>query len=67
MERYGAKHIRLSGPGALSRSIPGEVLKNIWKDETLWREFLDFCYVYDSNLYVAGMGKDNLVAMADVD
>ena len=66
MERYGAKNIRLSGPGALSRSIPGEVLRNIMTDNALKAEFLDFCYEYDSNLYVAGMGKDNIVAIADL-
>lgn len=57
----------LSGPGALSRSIPHEVLVNIMRDETLRREFLDFCYVYDSQPWCAGMGKDNLVASAEKD
>jgi hypothetical protein len=66
LRRYGAKNIRLSGPGALSRSIPGEVLRNIVRDEALKRDFLDFCYAYDSNLCVAGMGKDNIVAIADL-
>ena len=66
MERNGAKNIRLSGPGALSRSIPGEVLRNIMRDEVLKQEFLDFCYNYDSNIHVAGIGKDNIAAIADV-
>jgi len=42
------------------------VLRNIMKDEALKKDFLDFCYVYDSNIYVAGMGKDNLVVIADL-
>ncbi len=66
MEAYGAKNVALSGPGALSRSIPNEVLVNIMNDSSLRREFLDFCYEYDSNIWCAGMGKDNLVACADV-
>jgi len=66
MERFGAKNIKLSGPGALSRCIPGEVLRNIILDEALRREFLDFCYEYDSDPHVAGMGKDNIVAIAEL-
>jgi len=66
LECCGAKNINLSGPGALSRSIPREVLRNIFSDEGAKRDFLNFCYEYDSSLYVAGMGKDNIVAIADV-
>jgi ubiquinone/menaquinone biosynthesis C-methylase UbiE len=66
MERFGAKNIRLAGPGALSRSIPGEVLATIIADEQLKREFLDVCYWYDSQPWCAGMGKDFLVADADL-
>jgi len=66
LERFGAKRIKLSGPGALSRGVPGEVLTNIMKDDQLKREFLDFCYWYDSQPWCAGMGKDNLVAIADL-
>ena len=66
METHGAKNIKLSGPGALSRSIPNEILKNIMLDDVLRKDFLSFCYEYDSNASCAGMGKDNLVASADV-
>jgi 2-polyprenyl-3-methyl-5-hydroxy-6-metoxy-1,4-benzoquinol methylase len=66
LERAGAKGIKLSGPGALSRSVPGEVLSNIMRDELLKQEFLDFCYWYDSQPWCAGMGKDNLAAIADL-
>jgi SAM-dependent methyltransferase len=66
MRKAGAKNIKLSGPGALTRSIPGEVLRNIFRDEPLKREFLDFSFWYDSQIWCAGMGKDNLVAIADL-
>ena len=66
LERFGAKNVRLSGPGALSRSIPNDVLVNIMQNDKLKQEFLDFCYLYDSQPFCAGMGKDNLVACADV-
>ena len=66
MAACGAKNVKLSGPGALSRSIPNEVLVNIMRDSSLKDRFLSFCFKYDSNLWCAGMGKDNLVACADV-
>ncbi|MCL2059140.1 MAG: class I SAM-dependent methyltransferase [Oscillospiraceae bacterium] len=66
LESNGAKNIKLSGPGALSRSVPGEVLRNVIRDEQLRREFLDFCFWYDSQPWCLGMGKDNLVAIADI-
>ena len=66
LERHGAQNVRLSGPGALSRSIPGELLRAYMRDETLKREFLAFCYEYDSQPWAAGLGKDNVVAIAEV-
>jgi len=66
MEKSGAKNIKLYGPGALSRSIPGETLRAVMSDEKLKREFLDFCFWYDSQPWCVGMGKDNLVAIADL-
>ena len=66
LKNTGAKEIKLSGPGALSRSIPGEVLSNTMQDEQLKQEFLDFCYWYDSQPWCVGMGKDNLVAIAEL-
>lgn len=66
MQKAGAKNIRLSGPGALSRSIPGEVLRNIMRDDKLKLEFLDFCFWYDNQPWCLGMSKDNLVAIADI-
>jgi hypothetical protein len=66
MQKFGAKNIKLSGPGALSRSIPGEVLRNIMQDNELKQDFLDFCFWYDSQPWCLGMSKDNLVAIADL-
>lgn len=65
MNKHGMKKIKLAGPGALSRSIPKEVLKNIMIDEKLKKEFLDFCYWYDSQPSLAGLGKDNIVVKAE--
>jgi hypothetical protein len=36
------------------------------KDPNQKQDFLDFCFRYDSNPYVCGMGKDNLLAAGDV-
>ena len=66
MQNAGAKNIRLSGPGALSRSIPGEVLSNIMRDDELKQNFFDFCFWYDNQPWCLGMSKDNLVAIADL-
>ncbi len=59
----GLVDIRLSGPGAFSRSIPHGVLRRIMNDREAKAEFLQFCYHYDSQPSVAGMGKDNLLAV----
>ncbi len=66
LERNGASEIQLAGPGALSRSIPGEVLRNIMSNENRKRDFLDFCFWYDSQPPVCGLGKDNLLASAAI-
>ena len=58
-------NIRLSGPGAFGRTLPREILFKIMNDPKQKKDFLDFCYVYDSNKYVCGMGKDNLLAIGE--
>ena len=60
-------NIRLSGPGAFGRTLPREILLKIMNDSKQKKDFLDFCYVYDSNKYVCGMGKDNLLAMGEIE
>ncbi len=64
LERLGWKNIRMAGPGAYARSISWEILRKIMEDPAQRRDFLDFCFVYDQNPYVLGMGKDNLFAIA---
>ena len=63
---YGVINISMAGPGAFARTIPNEILVKIMNDEEKKKDFLDFCYIYDSNPYVCGMGKDNLFAKGDI-
>ncbi len=66
LEGYGVRNIQLSGPGAYGRTIPREILTRIMKDPKQKKDFLDFCYRYDSSPYVCGMGKDNLLAAGEI-
>lgn len=66
LSSYGVRNIQLSGPGAYVRTIPREILTKIMNDPKQRQDFLDFCYRYDSNLYVCGMGKDNLLAVGEI-
>ena len=63
---YGVRNIQLSGPGAYVRTIPREILTKIMNDPKQRQDFLDFCYRYDSSLYVCGMEKDNLLAVGEI-
>jgi ubiquinone/menaquinone biosynthesis C-methylase UbiE len=62
----GVEDIRLAGPGAYARTIPNEILVKIMNDKKQKEDFLDFCYRYDSDPYVCGMGKDNLLACGNI-
>ncbi|MEA4824730.1 MAG: class I SAM-dependent methyltransferase [Clostridiaceae bacterium] len=62
----GVEDIRLAGPGAYARTIPGEILRKIMHNPQQKREFLDFCYQFDQNPYVCGMGKDNMFASGKI-
>ncbi len=66
LSRCGVKNIRLAGPGAYARTIPNELLVKIMNDSKQRSDFLDFCYKYDSNPFVCGMGKDNLLAIGEL-
>ena len=66
LKHYGVKNIRLAGPGAYARTIPNELLVKIMNDPKQRSDFLDFCYHYDSNPFVCGMGKDNLLAYGEL-
>jgi hypothetical protein len=64
MKQNKMKNVKFAGPGALSRSMPGEILRNIMSDKELKKDFLEFCYWYDSQPFVAGLGKDNIIERA---
>lgn len=66
LQGYGVKNVRLSGPGAYGRTVPREILVKLMANPQQKQDFLDFCYQFDSNPYVCGMGKDNLLAVGDV-
>lgn len=66
LQRLGVKNIQLAGPGAYARTIPNELLVKIMNDPKQRSDFLDFSYQYDSNPFVCGMGKDNLLARGDL-
>lgn len=66
LRSHGVKNIELAGPGAYARTIPNELLVKIMNDPKQRLDFLNFCYKYDSNPYVCGMGKDNLLAKGDL-
>lgn len=61
------KNIQLAGPGAYARTIPNEILTKIMNDPKQKSDFLEFCYKYDCNTFVCGMGKDNLLAYGAMD
>lgn len=65
LERLGMRDIRMAGPGAFARTVPHEVLKKLMADPQQKRDFLDFCFEYDQQPDVLGMGKDNLFAAAE--
>jgi hypothetical protein len=58
----GITDVRMSGPGAMSRRIPNEILKKVLLSEQHREDFLNICYRFDSHPAVCGLGKDNLVA-----
>lgn len=66
LRRLGVRNIQLAGPGAYARTIPRELLVKIMHDPEQRADFLDFCYRFDGNPYVCGLGKDNLFAMGEV-
>ncbi len=67
LEGFDVKKVELAGPGAYARTIPREILVKIMADDRQKADFLDFCYRYDSNPYVCGMGKDNLLASGETE
>ena len=66
LKKCGVKNIELAGPGTYARTIPNELLVKIMSEAEQRKDFLDFCHQYDSNMYVCGMGKDNLFAKGEI-
>ena len=66
LKKYDVKNIKLAGPGAFARTVPKEILKKIMLNENQKKDFLEFCYKFDQNQYVCGLGKDNLLAYGDI-
>ena len=66
LEQNGVYKIKLSGPGALLRSVPYEVLRNIFDNEKVKLDFLNFCYAHDSQSHCEGMGTTNILASAEI-
>lgn len=66
LAHLGVKNISLAGPGAYARTFPNELLVKIMNDPKQRADFLEFCHRFDSNPYVCGMGKDNLLAIGEI-
>jgi ubiquinone/menaquinone biosynthesis C-methylase UbiE len=62
MERAGLADIRLGGPGALARTLPGDILRKLLYTEDYRQPFLEHAYRYDCEPSVCGMGIHSLVA-----
>lgn len=62
LETAGLRDVKLSGPGALARSIPREILQRLLLTPEYRKRFLDQYYRFDTEPSVCGFGKDNLVA-----
>ena len=58
----GLRNVRLAGPGALARTLPGRTLSKLMCDETYRNLFLERCYRFDSEPSVCGMGFHSLIA-----
>lgn len=58
----GLGEIRLAGPGALARCLPGEALRTLLYTPEYREPFLERCYRFDSEQSVCGMGFYSLVA-----
>jgi len=67
LENCGVRNVVLAGPGAFARTIPNEILIRIMQDPVQRKEFLEFCYLYDSQPSVCGLGKDNLFARGEIE
>ena len=66
LSRLGVRKIRMAGPGAYGRTLPREILVKIMNDPKQKADFLDFCYAFDAEPSVCGLGKDNLLIDGEI-
>lgn len=57
----GLREVKLAGPGALARSLPGDILRKLLYTEANRELFLARCYRFDSEPSVCGLGLHSLV------
>lgn len=62
LHREGLGDVRLGGPGALARTLPGDILRKLLYTEEYRLPFLQRCYRFDSEPSVCGLGYNSLVA-----
>ncbi len=60
----GLREMRLAGPGALARTLPGEALRMLMETPEYQAAFLERCYRFDSEPSVCGLGYCSLVVSA---
>lgn len=60
------RHVRLAGPGALARTIPGDTLRTLLYTSQYREPFLERCYRFDSEPSVCGLGFYSLVASGEI-
>lgn len=61
ISRAGLGDVRLGGPGALARTLPGDILRKLLYTEEYRLPFLERCYRFDFEPSVCGMGYHSLV------
>jgi len=62
MREAGLHDVRLAGPGALARTLPGDLLRKLLETDAYREPFLERCYRFDAEPSVCGLGFCSLVA-----
>lgn len=56
VEASGCRMERLSAPGSLARFVDPDLLQKMYADRDAYENFLDYTELYDSNVYMLGVG-----------
>gem|GEM_PF-4001353 len=56
LQNAGLQEVRLAGPGALARTLPGEIIRKLLYTEAYRVPFIERCYQFDSEPSVCGLG-----------